>query len=108
MHVEHIIPQKITTKRSREDFGNWEEYLGERAKRLHPKHVNRIGNLTLFAGELNITASNNPFAAKKAKYKQSSILMTKELAQLNGFKFAQVDSRSKELAKLAVKLWPSG
>lgn len=106
VHVEHIIPQKITTKRSREEFGNWEDYLGDKAKRLHPKHVNRIGNLTLFAGDLNIRASNNPFAFKKANYKLSSILLTQDVAQMSAFKFAHVGNRSKELAKLAVTQWP--
>ncbi|QRM45773.1 DUF262 domain-containing protein [Rhizobium sp. BG4] len=107
VHVEHIIPKRIHTKRSKEEFGNWPEYLGERTGRLHPKLVHRIGNLTLFAGTLNIIASNNPFAAKRNGYKVSSILMTKELAQMPNFKFNHVEARSKALADLAVKRWPA-
>lgn len=106
VHVEHIIPQRITTRKSREEFGNWEEYLGDRVKTLHPKFVHRIGNLTLFAGSLNIVASNNPFSMKKKNYKESSILMTKELAEMANFKFTNIDARSKELAQLAVERWP--
>ena len=68
--------------------------------------MSRIGNLTLFAGELNITASNNPFAAKKSAYKQSAILVTQDLAAMPAFKFKQVEARSSQLAELAVEYWP--
>lgn len=106
VHVEHIIPQKIRTKRSKKEFGDWESYLGERADSLHPKYVSRIGNLTLFAGALNIGASNNPFSNKKTAYSKSAILMTKDLTRLPSFKFRQVDERSKALADKAVEIWP--
>ena len=43
--VEHIIPQKIKTKRAKEEFGDWVTYLGDKAEsRVHPKYVARIGN----------------------------------------------------------------
>lgn len=107
VHVEHIIPKKIATKKSQEEFGNWEEYLGKGALTKHSKQVNRIGNLTLFSGTLNIVASNNPFGMKKKGYKESSILLTKQLAKMDQFKFAQVDARSKSLAEMAVLRWPA-
>ena len=73
----------------------------------HPRYVSRIGNLTIFAGELNIGASNNPFAKKKSAYKSSAIKLTQELpTDYSTFKFAQVESRSKKLAALAPTLWP--
>lgn len=106
VHVEHIIPQKIKTAKSKRDWGDWTTYLGEKADALHPRMVSRIGNLTLFAGELNIGASNNPFAAKKSAYKQSAILVTQDLAGMSAFKFKQVEARSIELAGLAVQYWP--
>ncbi|MBB4238245.1 DUF262 domain-containing protein [Rhizobium esperanzae] len=107
VHVEHIIPKRINTKKSKDEFGNWPEYLGERVSRLHPKLVHRIGNLTLFAGTLNIVASNNPFSSKKDGYKASSILITKELGQMPNFKFNHLEARSKTLADLAIERWPS-
>lgn len=106
VHVEHVIPQKIKTNRSKQEFGDWVAYLGVNAEVLHPRLVSRIGNLTLFAGELNIAASNNPFLAKKAAYRQSAILMTQNLVAMSSFKFKQVEARSKELADLAVQYWP--
>ncbi len=107
VHVEHIIPQKIKTKRSRSVYGDWPEYLGEGAVKRHAEYVCRIGNLTLFAGELNISASNNPFRRKKPAYKASTLLLTKEVAEMKAFRFSQVEKRSAELAELAVKLWPA-
>jgi hypothetical protein len=61
VHVEHIIPRKIKSKKAIEQQGDWPKYLGENATELHPRYVDRIGNLTLFAGVLNIKASNNPY-----------------------------------------------
>lgn len=107
VHVEHIIPKRISTKKSREELGNWEEYLGKGSLSKHAKQVDKIGNLTLFSGTLNIAASNNPFGMKKKGYIASSILLTKELGKLPHFRFAQVDARSKDLARRAVVRWPA-
>jgi uncharacterized protein with ParB-like and HNH nuclease domain len=106
VHVEHIIPQKIQTKRIRPEQEGWLSYLGDKAVQRHTRNVGRIGNLTLFAGTLNIIASNNPFEAKKSNYQKSSILLTKALSRQPHFRFPQVDARSKELAAMAVMQWP--
>lgn len=106
VHVEHIIPQKIKTKRSKDEFGDWITYLGDKAEMLHPKYVSRIGNLTIFAGALNIGASNNPFLKKKQAYKESGIKLTQDLLKLSQFKFKNVQQRSANLADIAVKIWP--
>lgn len=105
VHVEHIIPQKIKTKKAMDEFGDWVSYLGDKAETLHPKYVSRIGNLTIFSGSLNIGASNNPFLKKKQAYKESGIKLTKELLSMSQFKFKNVEKRSQDLAELAVKLW---
>jgi uncharacterized protein with ParB-like and HNH nuclease domain len=105
LHLEHIIPQKITTKKSKDEFGNWEIYLGSEAKEQHKEYVNRIGNLTLLAKTLNIVASNNPFKSKVVEYQKSNIQLTKKLVQLEEFKIQQVKDRSIEFADKAVKLW---
>lgn len=105
VHVEHIIPQKIDTKKSKKEFGDWEVYLGDKAKLNHKKKVNRIGNMTLLASALNISASNNPFLKKKKSYKSSNITMTNELANFRDFKFYHLDKRGEDLAELAIKIW---
>jgi hypothetical protein len=106
VHVEHIIPQKIKTKKAKEEFGDWMEYLGPKAETMHPSYVSRIGNLTLFAGALNIGASNNPFHKKRKSYKESGIELTRELSRRSNFKFKDVEKRSKSLASVAVTVWP--
>lgn len=107
VQVEHIIPQKIKTRRARDEFGDWVEYLGERSVAKHPHYVSRIGNLTLFAGPLNVSASNNPYARKKPAYSQSGIAITNELpTTYPEFGFAQVEERSEAFAKEASQVWP--
>lgn len=106
VHVEHIIPQNIKSKKSHNEFGDWRAYLGSQADLLHPRFISRIGNLTLFAGELNISASNNPFDAKKEAYVQSSINLTLELSEMAAFKFKDLQARSADLSERAVQRWP--
>ncbi len=107
VHVEHIIPQKIKTKRAKDEFGDWPAYLGANSEAKHPQFVSRIGNLSLFSGTLNIGASNNPYKRKKEAYIHSAIKITKSLpTDYHEFRFAQVAKRSVKFADLAVKLWP--
>lgn len=107
VHVEHIIPQKIKTKKAKKQFGDWVRYLGKDALNLHPRYVSRIGNLTLFAGELNIGASNNPYRRKKSAHARSAFKLTQSLpVDYPEFKFEQVDARSEALADAAVTIWP--
>lgn len=106
VHVEHIIPQKIKSKKAKNEFGDWVAYLGEKAETWHPKFVSRIGNLTLIAGGLNIVASNTAFINKKKSYKSSELLLTQDILKMSQFKFSDVEVRSKKLASEAVALWP--
>lgn len=105
VHLEHIVPQTIDTKKSKEEFGDWETYLGENAKALHKKNVHMIGNMTLLAAPLNISASNNPFDDKKEKYVQSNIVLTKELDDYDDFRFNEIRSRGNDLARIAIQIW---
>jgi hypothetical protein len=70
--------------------------------------VSRIGNLTLFAGVLNMGASNNPYERKKNAYMESAIKLTNSLPdEYPEYRFQEVDRRSSMLADLAVELWPA-
>lgn len=107
VHLEHIMPQTITTKRSVEvEGGDWVSYLGENALEKHSKFVNLLGNMTLLSAKENISASNNPFKAKKEKYEnKTEFKITQELAEYDGFDFDTIVDRTKKLAKLSVKIW---
>ncbi|MEI6056128.1 MAG: DUF262 domain-containing HNH endonuclease family protein [Lentisphaerota bacterium] len=105
VELEHIIPQTIKTKRSKEEFGDWQEYLGENSLSKHKKFVNLIGNMTLLGESLNIQAYNNPFTKKKDSYRKSSFRITQDLANQSDFKFSHLTRRGETLAQLALKIW---
>lgn len=105
VHLEHIVPQTINTKKAITEYGDWVSYLGEKAMIKHKRYVARIGNLTLLAAPLNIQASNNPFTRKKSSYRKSDLLITKDLASKNDFKFYHIDQRGEEITKKALKIW---
>lgn len=105
VHLEHIIPQTIDTKKSKEEFGDWVTYLGDKSVVKHKKYVNYIGNMTLLGEALNIQAYNNPFAKKKASYKKSNLLITSELGNQSDFKFTHIDKRGQQLTEIALKIW---
>lgn len=104
VHIEHIMPQTITTKSSKNQFGDWQVYLGEDSDK-HKEYVNRIGNLTLLGAALNIKVSNNPFEAKKLYYTGSDMYMTRELCNYNEWKITEIEERSDKLTQLALKIW---
>jgi hypothetical protein len=105
VHVEHIIPKAIDTKKSKKEFGDWMNYLSGNVKLEHKKRVNRIGNMTLLSGVLNIKISNNPFLDKRQEYRNSNIQLTKDLGEYKYFKFQHLDDRGKELSSLAKNIW---
>lgn len=106
VHLEHIMPQAIATKKIKKEQGDWVEYLGDNAVTKHKRYVSKIGNLTLLAGELNIKASNNPFNNKKDNYKNSNLKLNDSLANhYRQFKFQQIDERGVELKDIAMKIW---
>ena len=106
LHLEHIIPQTIDTKKSKKEFGDWIPYLGNDALTKHKMYVNRIGNFTLLGQKLNIAASNNPFDDKLTEYKKSNIMLTKKIYEnFKNFKFSEVEERSNYFAKKAPQIW---
>lgn len=105
VHVEHIIPKRITTKKSKREYGDWMEYLPGNVVLEHKKRVNRIGNMTLFSGPLNIKISNGPFLDKREEYRKSNIQLTKDLVEYEDFKFVNLDERGEELASIAKNIW---
>jgi hypothetical protein len=63
------------------------------------------GNLTVFADELNLVASSNPFLAKHRAYAKSNIPLTRDITGWTQFKFRQKEDRSKAFAKQTVAMW---
>ena len=106
VHLEHIIPEKIKPSNWKRKYGDWEEYLGEHAAIKHKNNVSKIGNMSLLAGDLNISASNNPFISKQECYKQSDIKITQILGNdYHEFKFDNVVERGNTFTKIALAIW---
>lgn len=106
VHLEHIIPLTIDTKKAIKEFGNWPQYLGNRSLEKHKDFVWKIGNLTILAQKLNIVASNNPYENKLNEYEKSNIKLNKILVDsYKNFRFDEVKQRAESLANLAVKIW---
>lgn len=105
VHIEHIMPLSITTKKSRDQHGgDWVSYLGEDASR-HREYARKVGNLTLLGSELNVRASNNPFNAKKSIYEKSDVLLTRELVGYPTWNVCAIEERGRLLAERAINIW---
>ena len=98
VHVEHILPVNPSQAALRE--------AKVASKKVAAELTGRIGNLTLLKGKFNQEVSNHPFSVKKKKYGQSEIALTLQLAKRRSWTAGSIETRSADLAKLAVKAWP--
>jgi len=104
LQVEHIIP--------REWRKYWPVLEAEPNARLlaeqeRERHVNRIGNLTLVTGNLNVSLSNDPWAAKRAALAEHSKLrLNALLVGKPAWDEPQIDARGQWLAGEIEHLWP--
>lgn len=104
VHTEHIMPQTL----SREwisDLGQSSELEESEIKKTHDILMNKIGNFALIKGEWNISMSNKVFLEKVKYYKNSEILLTKDLFSRSSWTFEDVINRTEELANKAVGIW---
>lgn len=90
VHVEHIYPQTPEGEK-------WQN---------HTSMINRIGNLTLLAKRLNAAIRNKDFGTKKEEgYKDSDLLMTKELLEIEDWNTEAIEERQRQLAAYAPTIW---
>jgi len=70
------------------------------------EHVNRIGNLTLIEKSINRAAGSVSFLEKKEQaYSLSEINLSKELCNYSVWTVSEIESRQKDLADIALKVW---
>jgi hypothetical protein len=91
VHVEHIYPQ------TPEPGAKWAQ---------HDQVINRMGNLSLLDKRLNSAIKNGSFAAKKASYAASEIIITKELGDIDDWSVDRIAARQAAFANLAPTIWP--
>ncbi|WP_270231306.1 DUF262 domain-containing protein [Lactococcus formosensis] len=94
VHVEHILPKKIKS-------GEWNEFK----ENDHSEYLWRLGNLTLLGQEYNIKAKNKEFLEKKKMYSKSSIIITKNLINIENWTKEEISKRQKEFSKIAIDIW---
>lgn len=93
--IEHILPQTLSDE--------WADVLGDEAERVHGEWLHRPGNLTLSA--YNQEMGNQPFAVKRARFRQSNVVLTREIAEYDHWTEAEIHERGERLAAEAATLW---
>ena len=67
--------------------------------------INRIGNLTLLSRRLNQAIRNGRFDAKRDAYRESELLQTRALADLDEWGQDAIDARQADQADDARTIW---
>lgn len=101
--IEHIAPQTATDYWKTKVDGDYDET------------IQRWGNLTLLANELNSEAQNSPWPQKRSIYAKeensryqvgSQIAITAPLLTVKEWDEAAITGRQEWMAELAVQIWP--
>jgi uncharacterized protein with ParB-like and HNH nuclease domain len=94
--VEHIMPQKLSH--------TWQQNLGEDRDIIHKQWLHTLGNLTLTAD--NSPLSNKAFTEKKAIYQESKLNLNTYFDNIDIWNADTIEKRARELADMAVEIWP--
>jgi hypothetical protein len=97
MQVEHILPRNVDE--------SWREYLmaNEDSYEQAGTRLHTLGNLTLTG--MNAELSDDAFEVKRTIYESSPLALNQELAKFPVWTSAEIDTRSRDLAALAVQIW---
>ena len=93
--VEHVMPQTLNA--------SWIKDLGPDAKIIHAECLHWPGNLTLSG--YNLELWNHPFSEKVKRYKDSNIVITRELADYDRWGKEEIRTRGRKLAQEAIVVW---
>ncbi len=94
--IEHIMPQKLTTK--------WNLELGDKYSETHDKYLHNIGNLTLSG--YNSTLSNKTFHDKKEILTSSGIRLNSYFLDIEQWNKDEIEKRAKKLFHdIALNIW---
>ena len=96
--IEHILPQTLNAQ--------WKTHLGADANHYSlPTITNTVGNLCLNSQPANSSFGQKLFAEKKAAYTDISALARDVKQRQEPWNIAAIEQRSKDLAKIALKVW---
>jgi Protein of unknown function DUF262/Protein of unknown function (DUF1524) len=94
INLEHVLPEKPE--------GHWPQFTDEQVK----LYYKRIGNLCLMRASDNSAAKSAAFSVKRPIFTKSPYLLTKQIAEADGWTWEEIVARQKTLAGIAVKTWP--
>jgi hypothetical protein len=95
VNLEHIFPK--SAKRA-----DWPTFSPDD----HRLYVHRLGNMCLLQKGPNGRIGNKPWGIKRAILSASSLRLTAQAATCLSWTKETIESRQKELAKLAISTWP--
>lgn len=104
LQIEHILPRTW--------MSHWPVLVCDDAERMlleqeRDRVKNRMGNLTLVTGPLNVPMSNGPWPGKRAALAEHSTLrLNAGLFTLDTWDEAAIEKRARDLAAVARKVWP--
>ena len=96
--IEHVMPQKLTD--------DWRVALGEEAEEKHGRYRDRLANLTLSGDATNSGMGAGTFDTKRTVYRNSSIRMTRRLADEREWDEEALERRAEDLTRRALSRWP--
>ncbi len=102
--VECILPQLSDGSLPDE----WKRALGTDWQELHPLIVNNLGNLTLIKKDADVSAQD-PFSVKRKAYQNSGLWLnngSKGPARVDQWNAEAIQERAKNLAEIALDIWP--
>ncbi|MGI2324591.1 MULTISPECIES: DUF262 domain-containing protein [unclassified Methylococcus] len=92
--IEHVLPQSPQV--------GWEAF----SDRDLDNFVYRLGNMVMLEAGKNKAIANQPYADKRLVLEQSSLKLTRELAEENeDWTPERIDARQNKLARLATAVW---
>ncbi|QXP86461.1 DUF262 domain-containing protein [Methylococcus capsulatus] len=92
--IEHVLPQSPQ--------GGWEAF----SDRDLENFVYRLGNMIMLEASKNKAIANQPYADKRPVLVQSSLKLTRELAEENeDWTPARIEARQNKLANIATAVW---
>lgn len=96
--IEHVMPQKLTE--------DWRRALGEEPDEKHGRYRDKLANLTLSGDATNSSMSARSFAEKREVYRNSSIGLTRRIADEYEWDERALENRADDLARLVLSRWP--
>jgi hypothetical protein len=104
LQVEHVIPQ---TWRDTWPVVVEDEALRSVAELERDARINRLGNLTLISGPLNVALSNDPWEAKRAELQHHTKLeLNRYLVAEPVWSETEIARRGVQLAEWFSEVWP--